>query len=117
MDRAYKILDLKERREFYLEYKDQFPQAKYLSIQGVRSIKNVNEYCGNKVEIDKIEEIYKEIKNEFQSNITVEAKDILGIFEKAIKAIYDVKNYDEELQRKLEQQLIKERKKSREMER
>ena len=117
LDRAYKILDLKERREFYLEYKDQFPQAKYLSIQGVRSIKNVNEYCGNKVEIDKIEEIYKEIKNEFQSNITVEAKDILGIFEKAIKAIYDVKNYDEELQRKLEQQLIKERKKSREMER
>ncbi|WP_195245648.1 hypothetical protein [Clostridium celatum] len=51
------------------------------------------------------------------SFITVEAKDILGIFEKAIKAIYDVKNYDEELQRKLEQQLIKERKKSREMER
>jgi len=100
LEKSCKILDLKEYRQFYSEYKEQFPQAKYLSLQGVRSIKAVNEYCGYKVDIDKINGISG-------------ANDILGIFEKAINTISYVKNYDEKLTRESEQpkKLSKARKK------
>ena len=104
LDKADKILDLKERREFYSEYKEQFPQAKYLTVQGVRNIKAINEYCGNKVDIDKINEIYQDKKIEFSSEPTIRANDVLSIFEKALKSIIDVKNYDEQVQRKAERQ-------------
>lgn len=108
LDKADKILDLKERREFYSEYKEQFPQAKYLTAQGVRNIKAINEYCGNKVDIDKINEIYQDKKIEFGSEPTIGANDVLSIFEKALKSISDVKSYDEQVQRKAERQQEKE---------
>ena len=104
LDKADKILDLKERREFYSEYKEQFPQAKYLTAQGVRNIRAINEYCGNKVNIDKINEIYKDKKIEFRSEPTIGANDVLSMFEKALKSISDVKSYDEQVQRKAERQ-------------
>lgn len=104
LDKADKILDLKERREFYSEYKEQFPQAKYLTAQGVRNIRAINEYCGNKVDIDKINEIYQDKKIEFSSEPTIGANDVLSMFEKALKSISDVKNYDEQVQRKAERQ-------------
>ena len=115
LEKSCKILDLKECRQFYSEYKEQFPQAKYLSLQGVRSIKAVNEYCGYKVDIDKIAGIYQDMKKEFNSSGISGANDMLEIFEKAIKTISYVRNYDEKLTRESEQQkeLGKSRKKSR----
>jgi hypothetical protein len=104
LDKADKILDLQERREFYSEYKDQFPQAKYLTVQGVRNINAINEYCGNKVDIDKISEIYQDKKIEFSSEPTIGANNILSMFEKALKSISDVKSYDEQVKRKAERQ-------------
>ena len=99
-----KILDLKECRQFYSAYKEQFPQAKYLSLQGIRSIKAVNEYCGYKVDIDKIDGIYQDMKKELNLSGISESNDMLEIFEKAIKTISYVKNYDEKLNRESEQQ-------------
>lgn len=113
LDKADKTLDLKERREFYAEYKDQFPEAKYLTVQGVRNIKDINEYCGNKVDIEKINEIYLDKKEEFKSEPTIGAKDILSMFEKAIKSISDVKSYDEQLKQKSEREALKQKNKSR----
>lgn len=115
LEKSCKILDLKECRQFYSEYKEQFPQAKYLSLQGVRSIKAVNEYCGYKVDIDKIAGIYQDMKKEFNSSGISGSNDMLEIFEKAIKIISYVKNYDEKLNRESEQQkrLSRSRKKSR----
>ena len=86
-----------------------------MSLHGIRSIKAVNEYCGYKVDIDKIGKIYQYMKKEFNYNGISGANDILGIFEKGIKTISYVKNYDEKLTRKFEQQkeLSKSRKKSR----
>lgn len=104
LERADKILDLQDLREFYYEYKDQFPQAKYLSIHGVRNINAVNKYYGNKVDIDKINEIYQAKKIEFSSKPTIEGKNILSIFEKALNTISNVKSYDEQLQKKVEMQ-------------
>ncbi|MGL6107748.1 MobQ family relaxase [Romboutsia sp.] len=110
LNKSNKILDLKERREFYSEYKDQFPQSKYITVEGVRDIRAVNEYCGNKVDIDKINEIYLEKKAEFKLETNSGAKDILGMFEKAIKTISNIKRYDEQVQEKSQRQ--QERKKS-----
>lgn len=104
LEKSDKILDLQERREFYLEYKDQFPQAKYLTVQGVRNINAINEYCGNKVDIDKINEIYQDKKIEFSSEPRIGANDVLSMFEKALKSISDVKSYDEQVKRKAERQ-------------
>ena len=86
-----------------------------MSLQGVRSIKAVNEYCGYKVDIDKIAGIYQDMKKEFNSSGISGANDMLEIFEKAIKTISYVRNYDEKLTRESEQQkeLGKSRKKSR----
>lgn len=55
------------------------------------------------------------MKKEFNSNRISVTNDILGIFEKEIKTISYVKNYDEKLTRESEQQkeLGKSRKKSR----
>lgn len=115
MEKSCKILDLKEYRQFYSEYNEQFPQAKYLLLQGVRGIKAVNEYCGYKVDIDKITGIYQDMKKEFNSSGISVSNDILEIFEKAIKTRSYVKNYDEKLNRESEQQkrLSRSRKKSR----
>ena len=104
LEKSDKILDLQERREFYSEYKDQFPQAKYLTVQGVRNINAINKYCGNKVDIDKINEIYQDKKIEFSSEPRIGANDVLSMFEKALKSISDVKSYDEQVKRKAERQ-------------
>ena len=53
-----------------------------MSLQGVRSIKAVNEYCGYKVDIDKIGESYQDMKKEFKSKGISVANDILGIFDR-----------------------------------
>ena len=112
LGKADKILDLKERREFHSEYKDQFPQAKYLSVKGIRNIRAVNEYCGSKVDIGNIDKIYLDKKVEFKSEPTIGANDILSMFEKAIKSISDVKSYDEQLKKKSESQQIKQKNKN-----
>lgn len=102
LSKADKILDLKERREFYSEYKEQFPQGKYLSIEGVRNIRAIEEYCENNIDIGNIEKIYLDKKVEFKAEPTSGANNILSIFEKAIKTISDVKSYDEKIQRNTE---------------
>ena len=81
----------------------------------INCYRTCNEYCGYKIDIDKIAVIYQDMKKEFNSNRISVTNDILGIFEKEIKTISYVKNYDEKLTRESEQQkeLGKSRKKSR----
>lgn len=106
---ADKILDLKECREFYNEYKDQFPEAKYLSNYGISIIKAVNEYCGYKVPIGNINKIYENKKIEFKNSPISGVDEVLKIFEQALKSITSAKNYDADLKR--EQEYKKEREK------
>lgn len=107
---ADKILDLKECREFYNEYKDQFPEAKYLSNYGISTIKAVNEYCGYKVPIGDINKIYENKIIEFKNSPIYGVDEVLKIFEQALKSITSAKNYDADLKR--EQEYKKEREKS-----
>ena len=107
---ADKILDLKECREFYNEYKDQFPEAKYLSNYGISTIKAVNEYCGYKVPIGDINKIYENKIIEFKNSPISGVDEVLKIFEQALKSITSAKNYDADLKR--EQEYKKEREKS-----
>lgn len=113
LGKADKILVLKERREFYSEYKEQFPQSLYLDVKGIRNIRAINEYCGSKVDIEDINKIYLDKKVEFKSEPTIGAKDILSMFEKAIKSISDVKSYDEQLKQKSEREAMKQKNKNR----
>lgn len=99
LNKANKLLDLKERREFYDKYKEQFPQAKHFSVEDVRNFNKVNEYCGRNVEIKEINKIYLDKKAEFMKEPTIGAKDILSFLEKAIKAIGRSKSYDEHQQK------------------
>lgn len=99
LNKANKVLELKERREFHDKYKDQFPQAKYLSVEDVRNINKVNEHCGRNVEIKEINKIYLDNKTEFIKEPTIGAKDILSVLEKAIKSIEKAKDYEEYEQR------------------
>ena len=107
---ADKILDLKECREFYNEYKDQFPEAKYLSNYGISTIKAVNEYCGYKVPIGDINKIYENKIIEFKNSPIYGVDEVLKIYEQALKSITSAKNYDADLKR--EQEYKKEREKS-----
>lgn len=117
LNKANKLLDLKERREFYDKYKDQFPQAKHFSVEDVRNFNKVNEYCGRNVEIKEINKIYLDKKVEFIKEPTIGARDILSVLEKAIKAIGRSKSYDEHQQkvaaRQEEKSKVKSKRKSR----
>ena len=109
---ADKILDLKERREFYNEYKHEFPESKYLSNYGVNTIKSVNEYCGYKVPIGDINKIYENKKIEFKSSPIVGFEGVLKIFEQALRSITTAKNYEADLKREHEYKKEKEQSKS-----
>lgn len=116
---ADKILDLKECREFYNEYKDQFPESKYLSNYGVNTIKSVNEYCGYKVPIGDINKIYENKKIEFKSSPIGGFEEVLKIFEQALKSIAAAKNYEADLKREQEykKEKVQSKSKSRDIER
>ena len=65
----------KELREFYKDYKNQFPQAKYLKYNDMKAIKKATELMGRPVSIDEIVAAYH--KNDERVNII--NKELRGI--------------------------------------
>jgi len=54
-----KALQNKELREFYKEYKNQFPQAKYLKYNDMKAIQKANKFMGRPVSIEEIIAAYR----------------------------------------------------------
>lgn len=59
INEGVKVLQNKELSEFHKEYKEKFPQAKYLKYNDMKAIKAVNELIGRPVSIEEIRTTYR----------------------------------------------------------
>lgn len=105
VNKGVKALQNKEIREFYQEYKEKFPQAKYLRYDEMKAIKAVNEKVGRIVSIEelkgsyskfgsRLDEVNKQIKDiNDNSKRLMDAKKALDTIDKYkdIAEMYDKK--------------------------